>query len=206
MGGHATIRHAEVADSDRICELVYEQPDGETVKLTGSVERARAFGALLMEASPMQSWRRADLAEVEGHVVGVVQHGFRGDDRSEADEPRFLLRVGRAFGVRGSLFALPRGRALSKVRVASPSGSWLIGELHVDAGFRGRGIGRALLAHAERAALDQRAPRLALTARTNNPARRLYERFGFEVVATRTHPSYERYTGAKGRVLMVKEL
>jgi ribosomal protein S18 acetylase RimI-like enzyme len=206
LGEQQTIRRATADDSERICELVYAQPDAESVKLTGSVERAWAFGRLLMEASPMQSWHSADLAELDGNVVGVVQHGTRESDKSEADDPRFLLRVGRAFGVRGSVFALPRGLALQKVRLAAPAGSWLIGELHVDAAVRGRGVGGALLAHAETAARAGHAPRLALTTRTNNPARRLYERAGFEVVSTRTHPRYERYTGAEGRVLMVKEL
>ena len=42
--------------------------------------------------------------------------------------------------------------------------------------------------------------------RTNNPARRLYERQGFLVVSTRTDPGYERFTGAAGRVLMTKVL
>jgi hypothetical protein len=63
--------------------------------------------------------------------------------------------------------------------------------------------------HRRRAAGGSRtgcnASALALFARpTNNPARRLYARFGFEVVETRTDSAYEALTGVAGRVLMIK--
>lgn len=47
---------------------------------------------------------------------------------------------------------------------------------------------------------------IVLTTTTGNPARRLYERKGYTVTATRTDPAYERYTGAAGRVFMEKPL
>jgi len=37
-----------------------------------------------------------------------------------------------------------------------------------------------------------------------NPARRLYERHGYVVVATKTDPRYERLTGSPGRIQMTK--
>lgn len=205
LGEQVRVRPATAEDSGAICELVFAQPDAEAVKLTGRVERARAFGQLLMDASPSQSWRSGDIAELDGRVVGVAQHGFPTDEPFD-DALRFLLRVTRAFGLAGSVFALPRGRALAKVRLVAPPGSWVLGELHVDGALRGRGIGGTLLAHVEQRARGEEAPLLALTTRTNNPARRLYERFGFEVIETKAHPRYERYTGAAGRVLMVKPL
>src|SRR5262249_14212560 len=47
---------------------------------------------------------------------------------------------------------------------------------------RGRGIGKALLAGAAAEALRRGAPCIELTVRAQNPARRLYERVGFEPV------------------------
>jgi hypothetical protein len=47
---------------------------------------------------------------------------------------------------------------------------------------------------------------MALTTLTTNPARRLYERFGFEVSGEATDPEFERLTGAAGNVLYVKRL
>jgi [ribosomal protein S18]-alanine N-acetyltransferase len=54
---------------------------------------------------------------------------------------------------------------------------------------RGRGLGTALLTHALQAGASRGAERATLEVRrSNGPARRLYERLGFEVAATR--PNY----------------
>jgi ribosomal protein S18 acetylase RimI-like enzyme len=45
---------------------------------------------------------------------------------------------------------------------------------------------------------------LSLTTRSDNPARRLYERHGFAVTAEKSHRAFERRTGAAGRILMVR--
>jgi hypothetical protein len=47
---------------------------------------------------------------------------------------------------------------------------------------------------------------MSLGTTITNPARHLYERHGFRVVETKTDPSYERYTGIPGRILMMKDL
>jgi ribosomal protein S18 acetylase RimI-like enzyme len=55
-----------------------------------------------------------------------------------------------------------------------------IHDLAVVPELRGRGIGRALLAEAERLAVDRGFCKLTLEVQeTNTPARTLYERFGF---------------------------
>jgi ribosomal-protein-alanine N-acetyltransferase len=64
-----------------------------------------------------------------------------------------------------------------------------INNLAVRADFRGRGAGTALLAHVLQAGANRGAERATLEVRRSNaPARRLYERLGFEVAATR--PNY----------------
>jgi ribosomal-protein-alanine N-acetyltransferase len=72
---------------------------------------------------------------------------------------------------------------------------WLVlDELHINNlavrdDFRGRGVGTALLEHAIQAGASRGAERATLEVRRSNaPARRLYERLGFEVAATR--PNY----------------
>jgi hypothetical protein len=50
------------------------------------------------------------------------------------------------------------------------------------------------------------AAHLSLTTGSKNPAGRLYERHGFEVVRERTGRRCARLTGIPGRVLMVKAL
>ena len=64
-----------------------------------------------------------------------------------------------------------------------------INNLAVRGDFRGQGLGTALLEHVLRAGASRGAGRATLEVRRSNaPARRLYERLGFEVAATR--PNY----------------
>jgi [ribosomal protein S18]-alanine N-acetyltransferase len=64
-----------------------------------------------------------------------------------------------------------------------------INNLAVRGDFRSRGVGTALLEHVLQAGASRGAERATLEVRRSNaPARRLYERLGFEVAATR--PNY----------------
>ncbi len=72
---------------------------------------------------------------------------------------------------------------------------WLVlDEIHINnlavrGEFRGQGVGTALLEHVIQAGADRGADRATLEVRRSNaPARRLYERLGFAVAATR--PNY----------------
>jgi ribosomal-protein-alanine N-acetyltransferase len=72
---------------------------------------------------------------------------------------------------------------------------WLVlDEIHINnlavrQDFQGRGLGTALLQHVLESGATRGADRATLEVRRSNaPARRLYERLGFEVAATR--PNY----------------
>lgn len=72
---------------------------------------------------------------------------------------------------------------------------WLVlDEIHINnlavrPEYHGRGLGTALLEHVLQAGARRGAERATLEVRrSNTPARRLYERLGFEVAATR--PNY----------------
>lgn len=56
---------------------------------------------------------------------------------------------------------------------------WLLNDLFVDDGMRGRGVGSVLLARAREHALETGACELMLETAVDNPARRLYERHGY---------------------------
>jgi ribosomal-protein-alanine N-acetyltransferase len=89
---------------------------------------------------------------------------------------------------------------LPEIRVAGYIASWIVvDEVHINniavlPAFRGRGYGSALLAHALAEAADAGAQRATLEVRrSNDAARRLYERFGFRMAGVRrdyySHPT-----------------
>lgn len=57
---------------------------------------------------------------------------------------------------------------------------WLLNDLFVAAEARGHGVGAALLERARQHAVDTGACELMLETANDNPARRLYERSGYE--------------------------
>ena len=83
----------------------------------------------------------------------------------------------------------------SESQIAGVCSFWLVlDEIHINNlavrhEYQGRGLGTALLEHVLRAGASRGADRATLEVRrSNGPARRLYERLGFEVAATR--PNY----------------
>jgi ribosomal-protein-alanine N-acetyltransferase len=80
-------------------------------------------------------------------------------------------------------------------RIAGFCSFWLVlDEIHINNlavrhEYQGQGLGPALLTHVLQAGASRGAERATLEVRPSNaPARRLYERLGFEVAATR--PNY----------------
>ena len=195
-------RPARADDVPVLAQRIYGEPTGDTVAIFGSAERAIKFGLVLMALCDDLSWPATEVAELDGEVVGLVMDGS-----GSADPPprRLVPGVLRAIGPR-ALLALPRAVALESVRMSPPDGAWVVRELHVAPAHRGRGLGAQLIERAETRAATAGVERIALVTRTNNPARRLYERAGYRVTVERTNPRYERVTGAAGRLLMEKSL
>ena len=76
------------------------------------------------------------------------------------------------------LVALGDGRVLGTCRVLLDDGLARLGRMAVEPGHRGRGIGGALLAEADRAMRDSGARRIRLHAQT--ASRGVYQRAGYE--------------------------
>jgi GNAT superfamily N-acetyltransferase len=137
------------------------------------IERFRPLFRALWRAAG--NWRRCELALVDGAPAGILMTNPPGMKIT----PRVVFTAVRTLGVRA--FSLPgRLRIFERVTPQKPEGAFIIAEMDVLAEHRGRGIGTAMLARAEEQARAQDYRLMALHTRTTNPARRLYERCGYE--------------------------
>ncbi len=115
------------------------------------------------------------LAEGAAHTLRASAADWQRD--MFGPSPRFLALVAETDGI-------PVGMATLVERYYP---AWAGPVLALDDVFvtpeqRGRGVGKALLAHAAAEALRHGSPFIELTVQAQNPARRLYERAGFELV------------------------
>jgi GNAT superfamily N-acetyltransferase len=157
-----------------------------------SIAGACRFSRALWQAAGLHDFVVAD---DEGAVVGFAWFSER------AVSMRAGVRAAVAgWGWAGPIRLAVRGWPRQLVEISMPEGLKLI-ELQAHPSRRGTGVGSALLAHVVG---EARHRSISLTTRSDNPARRLYERHGFALTAEKTHPIYERRTSSPGRVLMVR--
>ena len=201
-----TFRRATADDSNLLADIVFGEPEQETYRVTAKlleVEDAETLrGLFRLTWREARNWESSELAMLDGVPVGVLQTG----GSSMRITPRVVLAALRALGLLRTLRLPGRLRIRGHVTPPKPEGAYLVCEIHLVPEFRNRGIGTALLTHAEEDARHSGFTLMALTTLTTNPARRLYERFGFDVVGEATDPEFERLTGAAGNVLYVKRL
>jgi len=203
-----TIRAARRGDLDRIAQILYDDPPTELMVVANDVVRARRVGRILVRAGAGVRVEHTVMAILDGQAVGLMAVNERGDsiDPSISAVLRVLVRATPIVGIAG-LRRYARLQSLrSRVESLHPPDSYYIAELDVDAAYRDRGIGGALLTYAEERARSKGYRQMSLGTQTTNPAQHLYARHGFRIAVTRTDPEYERFTGVPGRVLMLKRL
>jgi len=186
------VRRAGAEDLDGMVEVMFAEPGVEQIAFMPTISGGRRFSRTLWSDAGVDEFLVAD---DEGSVVGFAW----------VSEHEISLRAGAraavaGWGPLGPFRLLFTGWPRQLVEIAAPEGPTLI-ELQVHPSKRGEGIGSILLRHV----IDSVGQRsLSLTTRSDNPARRLYERHGFSVMSEKSHRSYERRTGAKGRILMTR--
>ena len=191
--GHCVeVRQATEDDLDRMVEVMFAEPGVEQLAFMPSIAGAGRFSRAM--------WSHAGLGEFvvaddDGEVVGFAWWSEKGIS------PRDGVRAAVAgWGRAGPIRLAVKGWPRQLVEVPMPAGPKLF-ELQVHPLRRGDGVGTALLGHVIN--MVGRGS-LSLTTRTDNPARRLYERHGFSVTAEKSHRAYERRTGSKGRIVMIR--
>jgi ribosomal protein S18 acetylase RimI-like enzyme len=201
-----TFRRATEDESDLLADIVFGAPEQETRRVAArlfDVEDAELLRQLFrLTWREARNWKSSELALVDDVPAGVLQTG----ESSMRITPGVVLATVRALGLARTLRLPGRLRIRGRVTPPKPDGAYLVSEIHVLSEFRGRGIGAAILEHAEEDARKRGFALMALTTLTTNPARRLYERFGFTVEGEAVDAEFERITGAAGNVLYVKRL
>ena len=181
---------------------MFKRPGADVVGLSPSLDGARRFqGALFRLTGERSDWSNFLVAEEDGGIVGFAEIGS-----TESSFRDVALAAVRSFGVLGCFRAAWLSWPRARVDLAVPPGALHLVELQVDPDLRNRGIGAALIEAVIEIGRETGCPLVSLTTATSNPARRLYERHGFSIVATRTNRAYKRRTGAEGRILMVRQL
>jgi ribosomal protein S18 acetylase RimI-like enzyme len=204
-----SIRDATRKDDGDVARLIHGFPSPETTGIAGGSERAVELGLTLFSAGVGRSAQdETYLAILEGEPVGVLLGRCAGGNFPipVLAVPKLLWCVFRLYSLAELPGLLHRVRLRSRLEIPIPPESFHVVELHVEPKHRGRSIGTALLRHAEGRALHLGRRSLNLTTATSNPARRLYERLGFEITDERTVRGYEAITGSTGRVFLEKGL
>ncbi len=205
MTERVEMRTATKADLRDISRIMNYPPEPPMATLLGS-DRASRLGDLLVRNGASIALARTTVATVDDAVAGVMDCGSQYGVRVTAG---LLLRLlPRILFILGPV--TPRAVygmwVRQRVQFEAQPDAFAIAELYVDETLRNRGIGGRLLRHAEDLARRQGASRMCLETGITNPARRLYERHGYAVVATKKDAGYERMTGSPGRILMSKHI
>ncbi len=191
-----TTRPARKADASDIAMLVNIAVHGGIGRMWGA-EAAEKGAYDAIEIGRLQmlhddtefGWRSATMAEVDGEVAGMLL-GYR---KPDAFEP-----------VPDSVTGFMR--PIEELE-AEAAGHWFISMLGAHFNWRGKGIGSALLAFADKKRAETAASGVALIVEdANEGARRLYSRQGFAVRDRRKMVKMPG-SGAEGEdwLLMVKE-
>jgi ribosomal protein S18 acetylase RimI-like enzyme len=186
--------------ADRADGLLYESARPYYDAYAGAEARARHMLATVWpRRGHAASWEVCAVAEVDGHVVGVLA----GYPVAEAD--RYARRFLKLTMVRMPPWRWPSVlahlSAAQRLSPIPPPRAWYVDALAVDPAWRRQGVARRLLAEAARRAAAAGLDGVALdTGVENAAARALYERCGFalEEIRDTADERLARAVGGRG--------
>ena len=195
MEGLATFRPAAKADASALTVLVDIAGEGLPAYLWSTL---KAPGQSILEVGRERaaretggfSYRNAVIAEV-GSEIAACLVGYRLDDPYDLGDLEDIP---------------PLVRPLVLLEAKAP-GSWYVNVLATFPEFRRKGIGMQLLGIAEKRAREVGARALSvIVAAENEPAARLYNAAGYEVLATAPIVAFPGCPHGGDWLLMVKPL
>lgn len=200
-------RIARAEDAAQSVPLIYTTMGRFADFLFGldSAERAlQALEILFRHPHNRLSHTFTQLCEKEKDLLGLLL-AYPGSSL-----PRLDLLTGKVMftllGMRNFLTFVSRALVFSGIREAH-DGEYYIQALAVTPSLQGRGIGWQILEHAEQTARSLRLSALSLlVSLKNQPAQKLYLRFGFQTVQEIRPSHLEQKTGIPGFWRMVKSL
>lgn len=165
-----TIRSARQQDAPAAVRLLYDALHDVAHQLTGEESEEKAIEVLEQYFHADEgrlSHRQAAVKEVDGEVAGIIV-AYGGDKVAELDRP-ILERLRK----------LKNDKAIALDK-ESDEDEYYIDTLSVSPQFGGKGIGSALISHAEKKAKELQYDKIALAVVTDNHrAHSLYERRGY---------------------------
>jgi ribosomal protein S18 acetylase RimI-like enzyme len=175
--------------ADPAVDLLYTSAKPYYDAYAGSEARARALlAAVYHRTGHAASFEVCSIAELDGDVAGVI--AWFPVDEGDRRARRFVALTAPRVPVWRWPALLRHLRAAGLVSPNPPLSTLYVDALAVAPDFRRRGVARALLAEAERAAARAGLSGVALdTGLHNAPARALYEGAGYREREIRRAPS-----------------
>lgn len=166
-----TIRSARPQDAGAAARLLYDALHDVAHRLTGEDSEEKAIEVLeqyFRADEGRLSYRQSAVEEIAGEVAGIIV-AYGGDQAAELDRP-----------ILDRLRKLKNDPTVSLDQEADED-EYYIDTLSVSPQFGGKGIGSALMLHAENRAKELKYHKIALAVVTDNHrAHSLYDRKGYE--------------------------
>ena len=200
-----SIRPADPDDAVLASRLIYLSMNELADYLFGGINLSvdEILSGLFSASGNRFSCEISDIAECDGETTGLLV-SFPGWEISRRNIWTGV-ELFKLYGLTNFMRLFMRALSIAQGE-ESRRDEYYLANMAISPDFQGRGIGSGLLTHAERKAKDTGLKKCSLIVDTeNSSARRLYERFGYHVMFTKTYPGPAEDAHA-GYHRMVKEL